>query len=248
MQSVINVRIDQEKILKEQYRRAAVLRSGYSFVVLELLSEHTKLRISGVDDILARSTEKKGKYLFEVVQRQLCFEEDVNRGGAVTAYILVTDHNLRMLASHFDNRYWEIVDVVSGSKNRITISEVLEKVEALRSTMIEEAVSTDLPQLQGKIKGMDVAELSDEILEQELARRKNKEADDDLDSVVEQTLLEEKTPEKIELTADISDEDYAKLTRGQKSYVSRLRRLEEKKEEDSMPDSPILSPAGMVQP
>ena len=63
----------------------------------------------------------------------------------------------------------------------------------------------------------------------------------------------------------MSEEEYQKLSRGQKSYVTRLRREakntihEDYKEsdiiidtddisEDILPDSPLLSPTGMVQP
>ncbi|HUX57150.1 MAG TPA: hypothetical protein VMV77_09255 [Bacteroidales bacterium] len=149
--------------------KVSTVQSGYSFVVLELLDD-TKSKVSGVEDLKAIPSEKKGRYTFEKVTRQLRFEADPMRGEMQTAYVLVTDFNLSFLASHKANNYWDVIDVVAGKNNPgITLEKILTDIDDILSGVKKATLTVD-----GE-KPADASVLSTEELEKEIARRKNKD-------------------------------------------------------------------------
>ena len=269
IQSTIGSRVDPDIALKEQQRRMATIHSGYAFIILELI-DYTKWRISGVDELISKPTEKRGKYIFEVVQRQLQFAEDSSRGGTMTAYVLDTKHNREFIASHLDSEIFTIVGVISGRSQKLTLAKVIDEIDELKEEMAKKYVEVTNPQppvLEYEspiiVNEDEIQNVPEELLKQELERREQLKNNSEGMKEVPMGALVKK--EEIELRADMSEEEYQKLSRGQKSYVTRLRREaqntihEDHKEsdiiidtddisEDILPDSPLLSPTGMVQP
>jgi len=256
MQNYINMRVTQEQVEKEAQRKIAVIQSGYAFVVLQLI-EMNKKRVSAMDTLVAKPTEKQGVYNFEIVSRQLMFEPDMNRGSVFTAYVLDTEWNRKFLASHYDKEYWEIVDVIPGRKTKpLVLNEFIEEIKVLRDELAEQALSSTsgmgIPVLtpQDK-KPFDVASLDDEIIEQEMKRREALKKKDIGAMIPSGNKV-------ITLDPDMSEEEFKKLSKGKRSHVTRLRKQREKekiqeeaqeKEVKSYPESNLLtSPSGVQQP
>lgn len=147
----VSARATEEQLRAEQMRRQAVLTSGYSFIVLQLI-DRRKARASGVEVILPRrteSTEAPGTYefTFDLGTGPLVFEPDQNRAGIMTAYLLDSDYNRALLGTHFNLNWWRIVDVISGHREdatQITVREVVEDVKK-RSESVKSAAVMKRP-------------------------------------------------------------------------------------------------------
>jgi hypothetical protein len=165
----------REQMQKEMLRRAAIQQSGYAFIVLDLLS-YSHSRISGVEELMAFPTEKKGKYTFQVVTRQIMFEEDINRGGALTYYMLDTEWNRKILASHLNEGYFDIVQVISGREKLLDLYTVIQELAELKQKQISETIKSNagktIPKLVPETNKMDISMLSVEDIEKILAKKK----------------------------------------------------------------------------
>lgn len=262
MQSYISMTVTQDQIEKEKQRKIAVIQSGYAFVVLQLIDLNKK-RVSAMDTLVTKPTEKIGVHIFEIVSRQLMFEPDLNRGNVYTAYVLDTEWNRKFIASHYDNNYWEIVDVIPGRKGvplvyDTFVKEIIELRDELKANTITSTSGMGIPVLvpQDNNKNFDVASLDDEILENELKRRQNLNKKD-IGAMVQkkETIVEKKD---VPLDPNMSDEEFKSLSKGKRSYVTKLRKnltlneqnnKEDIKEEIVMPESHLLnSPLGVQQP
>ena len=158
----------KEQAARYNWMKLSTIQSGYSFVVLELI-DNSKTRVSGVEDIKPIPTERKGRYSFEKITRQIRFDPDPTRGEMLTAYVLITDFNLSLLASHKDGNYWDIIDVVVGKKSPgLTLSKVLQDIEDIRSGAKNATLTT------GGVEKPDITKLSIDELEKEIDRRGNK--------------------------------------------------------------------------
>lgn len=158
-----------EQSQRYNWRKISTLQSGYSFVVLELLDE-SKMRVSGIEDLKTIPTEKKGRFHFEKVTRQLSFEVDTLRGGMVTAYVLYSPYNMSFLASHKEKNYWDIIEVIAGKSNRsLTIDVVTSEIDNLLNGIKSDVVITDSEVATSD--QCDLGGVSIEELEKELANR-----------------------------------------------------------------------------
>jgi hypothetical protein len=226
--SFVSYAVSQEMAVRDRNRKRQITQSGYAFIVLEL-DDVTKRRVSGVDCLKQISTEKRGKYKFEVVSRQLEFFVDVNRGEALIAYVLDTERNRKFLASHHDCGYWDIVDVISGRRNKntgseekkLTIDVVIEDIVKLRKKLAEETInahsgSGKIPHMAPEGKPYDIANFDDETLELELANRKK----------ARMTPVEENAGN--DLGTGVSEEEFKKLTPAQKGKITKARNAAKK--------------------
>ncbi len=263
------MRITQESIAKERHRKMAVMQSGHAFIVLELL-DPKKRRVSAVDELVAYPTDRKGKYRFETVSRQLMFEPDANQGGMDTAYVLDTLHNRRFLASHLDCGYWEIIEVISGRKGTpLVIEEVLAELYVLRGKLAEDARKSapgyvEIPKLLPEnTMPFDVGKLSEDVLEKELERRK-KERILDVGNRVPENEPEQTSNEKAKEAFDkLSPAEKGKITKAKNKAKKHAAIMKSSKKSEIVVDSkktPVVSsgkpissflkqsPVGMVQP
>ncbi len=222
----------KEQANRYNWMKVSTIQSGYSFVVLELLDD-SKISVSGVEDIKPIPTERKGRYRFEKVTRQITFRPDPTRGEMLTAYVLITAFNLSFLASHKENRYWDIIDVVVGKTNPgLTLEKVLTDIEDIRDGTIKATVTV------GGDDKTDVSTLSIEDLEKEINRRNNK-------STKIETKKSELTPaQKGAATRQKNREKAKRLLEPAKEKVS----VEKQEEADKPIDSMFITEIGVKQP
>jgi len=180
MNFYIPSRISQEQAQVEQARRQAVLQSGYSFIVLQLL-DRKKSRVSGVECLKMRKQESQEnpgmeEFVFDVSTGPLVFEADPQRGGMMTAYLLDTDWNRAILGTHRQYNFWRPVDVISGTREdvkAITLKEVLDDVQT-RSEHTAKAIlrtpKTESPNMLPASTKMNVEELPEEEIENRIKR------------------------------------------------------------------------------
>jgi len=181
MDFYVSSRITQEQLRAEQMRRQAVLQSGYSFIVLQLL-DRTKKRVSGVETLTAKTVESQTnpgmiEYSFDIKSGPLIFEADAARGGMLTAYLLDTEWNRALLGSHYTLGYWSIVDVISGTRDDVTpitrqdvIADVKKRNEHSLKTIIR-TPKGNVPQLTPPaVTKTTVESLPDSVIDEKLAR------------------------------------------------------------------------------
>jgi len=192
MQQYASFTVTQEQIRREQEQRIAVLRSGYSFIILAL-TDRTKSRVTGVDALKMILTEDINNPRFEIVQRQLQFDPDPTRGGMQTAFVLDTVKNRKFLASHSAGNYWRIIEVVSGYMKEdgtegdgevLNIGTVRKEIAKVREQLIKKAIdassgSGQKPNEELKSTMFDIADLDNDIIETEFLRRKKLKEDEE---------------------------------------------------------------------
>jgi hypothetical protein len=231
---------------KEMMRRAAIVQSGYAFIVLVLRAPNYS-RVSGIDELIARPTEVQGQYTFQIQSRQIMFTADIQLGGLKSYYMLDTPNNRRFLASHKDMGYWDIQQVISGRNKILDLFTVLKELEELKQEQIKKTIKANkgkkIPKLLPDTKKLNAVALTDEELQAELTRRgiASKILEDLLANKVseinvskspaeEKRSVESATKEVMSGKYDLnmSDEEFNKLSKGQKSVVTRLRREQAK--------------------
>jgi hypothetical protein len=180
MDFYVSARTTQEQIRAEQMRRQAVLTSGYSFIVLQLL-DNKKSRVSGVETLIPRKAESMTnpgmiEFTFSIATGPMVFESDLNRGGVMTAYLLDTDWNRAILGTHFNLNFWRIVDVITGTREDvvpITTREIVEDVRKRSANSAKAALRKPLvavPELLPVMTKSEVKDIPDEDLDASIER------------------------------------------------------------------------------
>jgi hypothetical protein len=190
--------VSQEDMLNEFKKRQSILHSGYEFVVLELKNK-TKSRVSGIETLKC-TRDENGKDVYEIVQRQLQFDLDIQRAGQKTATIPITDFNKNFLASHLDGGYWDIIEVMPTIGN---FHSFIEELKSIREKNIKEAIDQPVQETKRDDGVFDIADMDEEILLDEIERRKKK---------------------KSEVDINMSDKEFNKLSPGKKGIVTKARK------------------------
>jgi len=163
-------RVDLEQQEFARRRNAAIMNSGHEFVALRL-KDFTMKNVAGIDEVDAKPYDdiRTGgeSWNFRIVGGCAHFHPDEAKGGAMYDYWVKTDHNMRFLASHWDdnpnNRYWEIEDP-KIEKDVIKINKGMTKVAT--------TVPQDIERINAQIKDVERQMLSCDRSQEPLLRQK----------------------------------------------------------------------------
>jgi hypothetical protein len=236
----------REATRREMLLRRAIIQSGYAFIVLELIDD-TKKRVSGIEELIPIPTEKRGKYNFKTESRHLVFSPDMNYGGLYTAYVLDTEFNRKFLASHLNEGYWDVIQVIPGKNNSLNLGTLISELHDLKEKQIQATIKAnkgkEMPILNRVKYSFDVGGLSDEDLAREMERRKNLKASS-IEALAKtdeanQSKESAKTQEFV-VDINITPEEFNKLTPGQKGKVTKARNLAKKNEKLARKNKKVL--------
>ena len=189
-------RIDAEQEEFTLLRQAAIENSGHEFISLRLKDNRYR-NVAGIMEMNATPYTEgmEEKWHFQLIGGCAHFQRDKSRGGGFYDKWVKVEHNMKFLASHWDedplNRYWEIEDK-NIEKEVIKIYRQMAKVAR--------TVPLEIVQLKDKIKDIDNQLLICDKVQEPLLRQRKQEL---LERIVKMatgsdSLMPENTPQKRE--------------------------------------------------
>ncbi len=163
-------RVDQEQQEFARRRNAAIMNSGNDFVTLKL-KDLSMRNVAGIEVVNATPYDdvKTGgeSWNFEIKGGCAQFRPEDAKGGGFYDYWVKTEHNMKFLASHWDddprNRYWEIEDP-KIEKEVIKINKGMAKIATV--------VPQEIEHINAQIKDTERQMLSCERSQTPLLRQK----------------------------------------------------------------------------
>lgn len=163
-------RVDLEQQEFARRRNAAIMNSGHDFITLKL-KDHTMKGVAGIDEVDAKPYDdiKIGgeSWNFRVIGGCAHFRPEEARGGGFYDYWVKTEHNMKFLASHWNDnpseRYWDIEDP-KIEKEVIKINRGMTKVAT--------TVPQDVERVNSQIKDVERQMLNCERSQEPLLRQK----------------------------------------------------------------------------